>query len=97
MHARKCETLEGLEDAMGPQLVIKMTEESERLDGTQYRPRIIEHPSRMAILKIIQEEEAAVVGARSSFENPQEQHQSRSVKLSRSVGINMGLDIEMRQ
>lgn len=96
MCARKHDTLQSLEMAMGSKLVMKLTEESKHLNGTHYRPRIIESPSRMAILKTIQEEEVAE--DRSSFANPQHPpHHSRSVKLSRSVGINMGLDIEMRQ
>ncbi|KAF8508051.1 hypothetical protein BU17DRAFT_100086 [Hysterangium stoloniferum] len=95
MCARKCETLEALEEAMGIDLVEKLTKESVESNGSQYRPRVIESPSRMAILKKLQEEEA--VEGQSSIRNSAHLQIPHSVRLSRSVGINMGIDIEMRQ
>ena len=102
MCVRKQETLEALEEAMGAELVMKVTKESEALEETQYRPQVIDSPSRMEILKKIREEEASESqmpfgGCQLPFGSMPDLHASRSVRLSRSVGINMGLDLEMRQ
>jgi hypothetical protein len=92
MLKRKTATVINLEAAMGIPLLKKLTALSATSDGSQYRPKMTESPTRLAILKEIQNEEAA-----QSKEEYRSAHAARSAKLSRSVGINIGLDVEMRQ
>jgi hypothetical protein len=94
MLQRKQATLNNLEAAMGPDVVQKVSEASEKEDGSQFRPRGIESPSRLAILREIQEEEEQQSLASAELQG---QGGRRSVRMSQSVGINMGLDIEMKQ
>ena len=79
---------------MGPEMIIRLSSLNIE-DGSQYRPRMIESPSRQAILKKIQVEEASE--ANQMRLSSQAYLASRSIKISRSVGLNMGLDLEMRQ
>ena len=64
-------------------------------DGSQYRPRTIELPSRQCILKKIQAEEA--IQARQMSFSDGTHLAPRSIRISQSVGLNMGLDLQMRQ
>lgn len=86
--------LQNLEAVLGPDKVARLVADSEERDGSQYRSRGIEVPSRVEILKHMQSEEAeknsACVPAISVGG-------IRSARLSGSIGINMGLDLEIRQ
>jgi len=82
-----------LEAALDPVLLAKMREEVEAEDGSQYPPRMIEFPSRLHVLKQIQKEEAE----RQDLALLGNKNHGRSACLTGSVGINMGLDLEMRQ
>ena len=93
MLTRKTETLKNLEVAIGSEVVARLSNINME-DGSQYRPRIIESPSRQAILKKIQSEESESEGNN----NTSHRHSgTRSIRISQSVGLNMGLDLEMQQ
>ncbi|KIJ43509.1 hypothetical protein M422DRAFT_253069 [Sphaerobolus stellatus SS14] len=72
-------------------MVTKLNTEIASKDGSQFRPRLIEAPSRVAILKKIREEETP-----ATFRSGIKQS-THSACLTASVGINMGLDLEMHQ
>jgi len=60
--------------------------------GQQFRPKAVEFPTRQSILKRIQAEE--------NFKTQPIQGQEesrRSARLTGSLAINMGLDLEMKQ
>ena len=79
---------------MGPEMIARLSN-LDTEDGSQYRPRIIQSPSRQAILKKIQTEEANEASQRNLSTHAR--LAPRSVRISQSVGLNMGLDLEMRQ
>ena len=87
---QKQRTLQELEEALGEETVRRLCEQSECSDGSQYRPTVIESPGRLAILQQIQHEESS-----SDPGHDQYQHM-RSARITASVGINMGLDLERR-
>ncbi|KIJ30954.1 hypothetical protein M422DRAFT_267475 [Sphaerobolus stellatus SS14] len=82
-----------LESALGEEMVMKLREESQKEDASQYRPRLIEAPSRLEVLKKIQEEETAgnpVINRRTGTVRA-------ACKMTGSIGINMALELVMRQ
>ena len=81
---------------MDPSMLVRMKIDHTRENNTQYRPRPVEFPTRLDILKRIQEEEDQK-SKRQSSNQPTGGTASRSSRLTGSVGINMGLDLEMRQ
>jgi len=95
-YKKKRQVLQDLEAALDPTLLTKMREESEEGDGTQYRPKVVEYPSRLQVLKAIQREEVGENTTEKRRKNPRASG-VRSARLTGSVGINMGLDLEMRQ
>jgi len=89
---KKQQVLLDLEAALEPSLLKKMKAEVTKGDGTQYRPKLVEFLSWLKVLKLIQEEEMG----ESTVEKGGGKR-VRSVRLTGSVGINMALDLEMRQ
>ena len=96
MLKKKKATLGDLENAMDPELLAKMKQERDKADGSQYRPRPIEFPTRLDILKRIQQEEGGR-HVQSDISGNAGSGAVRSSRLTGSVGINMGLDLEMKQ
>ncbi|KIJ52305.1 hypothetical protein M422DRAFT_776014 [Sphaerobolus stellatus SS14] len=92
---KKRRVLTELESAMSPELLQKLKRISEKEGGSQYRPKPIEYPSKTETLKPIQREEAEK--ARAGQASHAERVDKRSARLTGSVGINMGLEMEMRQ
>jgi len=88
----KRSVLANLEAALGPVKLAELKEETERAGGIQFRPHMVEAPSRIETLKKIREEESDKMIASGVTER-----NARSHRLTGSVGINMGLDLEMRQ
>ena len=86
-----------LESAMDPAMLAQMKVDRLGNNGKQYRPRTIEFPTRMDILKRVQKEEAQKSKTQVQDTNQLMDRTQRSSRLTGSVGINMGLDLEMRQ
>jgi len=90
---KKRSILHTLEAAMSPNMLQHLQNASAKGDGSQYRPKLIEFPGRLKVLQAIQVEELE--------SNPSDQSGrtkgTRSTSITGSVGINMGLDLEMRQ
>jgi hypothetical protein len=82
-------TLNNIEDALGPAVVEQMKQECDKLGQGKFRPRVIDLPSKSEVLKKIHEEEIAKARVISPH--------SVSVRMSGSLGINMGLELEMKQ
>jgi len=95
-YKKKRQVLLDLEAALDPTLLKKLKEESEKGDRMQYRPKLVEFPSRLKVLKVIQAEEVGESTTQKQTNKPRAQG-VRSARLTGSVGINMGLDLEMRQ
>ncbi|KIJ32629.1 hypothetical protein M422DRAFT_52772 [Sphaerobolus stellatus SS14] len=68
-------------------MVLGLRSRSAVADGSQYRPRVIEQPNRAAILKLLQQEDGDF-GA---------EYGTITTRRARSVGINRGLEVELRQ
>jgi hypothetical protein len=83
---KKRATMKKLCDALGEDRVQELQAGMLAAGGNQFRPRSFKTPSRIEILKQMKDEEARQ-GSSSGY----------SVKLTGSVGINMGLELEMRQ
>jgi len=90
---KKRQILSDLEEALDPKLLTRLVKEAAMADGSQFRPRVIEFPGRLKILKEIQAEE---VNGDERTSSPGSRDR-QSVRLTASVGINMGIDLEMRQ
>ncbi|KIJ52773.1 hypothetical protein M422DRAFT_242686 [Sphaerobolus stellatus SS14] len=89
----KCKLLLDLEDALRTETVEKLRLAADSGDDLQYRPRLIESPSRQEILRAIQMEETSL--NQGDGEGPTKTR--RSARLTGSVGVNMGLELEIRQ
>ncbi|KIJ48953.1 hypothetical protein M422DRAFT_247327 [Sphaerobolus stellatus SS14] len=88
---QKQKVVRDLEGALGEDIVMELHTTSLMEDGRQYRPKPIEAPSRVKLVKRLQEEEKE--RTRRSGLHSSEQ----STRITACVGINMGLDLEMRQ
>jgi len=93
IYKKKRQVLLDLEAALDPTLFRKMKEESAPGDGSQYWLKLVEFPK---VFKIIQREEMGENMDEKGKKTPRTKG-IRSARLTRSVGINMGLDLEMRQ
>jgi len=91
---KKRDILVNLENCLDPKLLHSLKIEAAASDGSQFRPRVITFPGRMKILKMIQAEEE---GLTSDQSNTPDRRTIRSSRLSGSVALNMGLDLEMQQ
>ncbi|KIJ39694.1 hypothetical protein M422DRAFT_49537 [Sphaerobolus stellatus SS14] len=75
-----------LEEALGRGTVEGLRAHSALADGSQFRPRVIEQPSHASILKLLQQEDGFGT-----------EYGERSTRATRGVGINRGLEVELRQ
>jgi len=91
---KKRRILSELEAALDPGRLEIMHAEMESEDGSQFRPKLIEFPSHFHVLKVIQQQESECQPQAASHGKSKT---GRSARLTGSVGINMGLDLEMRQ
>ena len=83
---KKQAELQALESAMSPELIHRLKAIYSLHDGSQYRPKAVESPSRQKVLAKLQAAEEEVyqtMGCRY-----------RSSKMAYCVGINAGLDVE---
>ena len=78
---------------LGSKIMKKMQDMLEWGDGSQFRRRHVEVPSRLSMLKQIQAEEATKDGSKLGMK----EKGKRSARLTASVGLNMGLELEMCQ
>jgi len=85
-------TLRNLEAALGEETLSRLRAESEHQGGSQFRPHMQQAPSRVETLQRIRQEEEE-----RNHSMGLARGQGRSTRLTGSVGINMGLDLEMRQ
>lgn len=90
---KKQSILHTLEAAMSPQTLQFLKNTSVQADGSQYRPKLIEFPGRLKVLQAIQAEEVESYPPDKTGNTKG----TRTARLTGSVGINMGLDLEMRQ
>ncbi|KIJ53280.1 hypothetical protein M422DRAFT_42992 [Sphaerobolus stellatus SS14] len=86
MYQVKQKTLAKLEEGLGTEMVEKLKRQSIAADGSQYRPKTIEQPTRASILKLLQVEGGYGL-----------EYSALNTRATRSVGINRGLEVEIRQ
>jgi hypothetical protein len=90
----KCQqTLEDLENALGPEKISELVADSATRDRSQYRPESIKEPSRKEVIQCIQEEESG----QGSDLDLEESGGTPSSRLTVTIGINTGLDLEEKQ
>ena len=90
---KRQEVLTELEAALGKKQVKKLEAESATRDGSQYRASMVEEPSRQEILKKMQQEEQAMYHE----DNMLPGESSQAAHLTASLGINISLDLEIKQ
>ncbi|KIJ30135.1 hypothetical protein M422DRAFT_53893 [Sphaerobolus stellatus SS14] len=83
----KKKALTGLEEALGSEVLQQLRIKSALTDGSQFRPKMMEQPSRASILKLLQIEEGGF--------GPE--YGAASTRANVGVGINRGLEMELRQ
>ena len=86
MLQKKQAELQALESAMSPELIRRLEAIYNTQDGSQYRPKAVESPSRQKVLVKLQAAEEQVsqtMGCRYT-----------SSKMAYCIGINAGLDVE---
>ncbi|KIJ32932.1 hypothetical protein M422DRAFT_265273 [Sphaerobolus stellatus SS14] len=89
---KKRELMESLETALGEEIVSGLREEKNMAEGAQYRPQVIDEPSKMEILKRMQAEETDATGGDGT-----QKPGLRSGRMTGCVGINIGLELEIKQ
>ena len=82
-----------MEVAIGKSTVKELEMQRAEDGGAQYRPRMVEAPSRIEMLKKIQDEEVTKLGSGLTDDGTQR----RSARMMGSMALNMGLDLEMKQ
>ena len=87
MCSLKKQSLQSLEIALGEDVLANLQSKSALSDGSQFRPRVIEQPSRASILKSLQQ-------AGSDLDKD---YGPLSARATRSVVINRALEIQQQQ
>ena len=67
---KKWQVVQSLEAALEPEMLAKLHHDYDSHDGSQYRPKSIDFPSRQAVLKQIQTEEEAINNVASQAKEP---------------------------
>lgn len=88
MLRKKEQELQALESAMNPELIHRLQAIYDTCDGSLYRPKAVDSPSRqkvLAKLRAAEEQVSQAMGCRYT-----------SSKMTYCIGINAGLDVESR-